>query len=179
MKEFNLYHSGKKFAYNLPTSLDEIDKTYLLSITANINVADNYSLVAIVYHETLSSIILTYKQKKKNLVTGVVPIFIKAGNTKNEFNKHISCKDKLIISSTQLSLGHHVACPSNELSLDKFIANIDRDKEIYQRYKNSFGNEEVYFIEFKLVPNCDIVGYYNSNITGKIEKVYTTITDNK
>lgn len=162
MKDFSLETGEKKINFKFPTSLKELTEEYLLGVTDNVKVADNYTLVAIVYHETLGSVILTRKQNKKGITSGVVPIFIKAGNTDNSFIKSAKCKDKLIIASSQLSLGYHVAAPQNILSLDYFIRNLDKDVTVAKRYNNNYGKEECYFVEFKLVPNCDIVGFYEN-----------------
>lgn len=165
MKDFTVKNDGREMTFHFPTSLDEITTDYLESVTEHIQVADNYCLVAIVYHETLGSVIIARKQSKKGLTGAVVPIFVKAGYTENEFVNSMSCKDKLVIASTQLNLAHHVACPINTLSLDYFIRAIDNDNDLFRRYSNAFGNEQCFFVEFKMVPNCDIVGYYEQGLT--------------
>lgn len=174
MKDFTVKSNGREMTFHFPTSLDEITTDYLEKVTEHIQVADNYCLVAIVYHETLGSVIIARKQSKKGLTGAVVPIFIKAGYTENEFVNSMSCKDKIIIASTQLSLAHHVACPTNTLSLDYFIKAIDGDNELFKRYNNSFGKEPCFFVEFKMVPNCDIVGYYEQGLT-KMDNPYLDI----
>lgn len=165
MKDFTVKSNGREMLFHFPTNLDEITKDYLESVTEHIQVADNYCLVAIVYHETLGSVIIARKQSKKGLTGAVVPIFVKAGYTENEFVNSMSCKDKLIIASTQLNLAHHVSCPINTLSLDYFIRAIDGDNELFKRYNNTFGKEPCFFVEFKMVPICDIVGYYEQGLT--------------
>lgn len=177
MKDFTVKTEGKDMIFHFPTSMDEITSGYLEKVTEHIQVADNYSLVAIVYHETIGSVIIARKQSKKGLTGAVVPMFVKAGYTDNEFINSASCKDKLIIASTQLNLAHHVACPINTLSLDYFIRAIDKDNELFKRYNNAFGKEPVYFVDFKLVPNCDIVGYYEQGIT-KMDNPYLDIKSN-
>ncbi len=162
MKQFSLINGYKEITFNFPTKLSEIKEDYLTEITKNVKVADNYTLVGIVYHESLGSIIIARKRASKSVTAGIVPIFIKAGNTENSFIKSCNIKDKIIISGSQLSLGHHVACPANVLSLDYFIKYLDKDNEVAKRYNNTYGKEECFFIEFKLVPNCDIVGFYDS-----------------
>lgn len=163
MKQFELINGEQKVTFNFPTSLNEITKEYLDKVTENVKVADNYVLVGVVYHETLGSIIITRKQSKKSFTSGVVPVFVKAGKIDNEFFNNIESKDKLILSSQQISMGQHVVCPSNVLSLDCFIKHLDKDTTVAQRYANNYGKEECYFVEFKLIPACEIVGYYKSN----------------
>ena len=162
MKEFTIINDDKAIEFKFPTSMDEVSAEYLKDVTRNIHIADNYSLVGIIYHESLASVILARKQAKKSITSGVVPIFIKAGNTDNEFIQSCSIKDKIIIPSSQLNLGYHVACPTNVLSLDYFIRKLDNDVTVAKRYNNTYGREECFFIEFKIVPNCDIVGFYDN-----------------
>lgn len=175
MKTFSLETENNVYDFKFPTSLSEITAEYLDNVTSNVVVADNYTLVGIVYHESLGSVILARKQSKKSITGGVVPIFIKAGNTDNEFIKSAKCKDKLIIASSQLSLGHHVVAPANTLSLDYFIRTLDKDNTVAKRYNNTYGQEECYFVEFKLVPNCDIVGFYDTK-DNKFNNPYIDIT---
>ncbi len=161
MEDFRIESENVDILLSLPTSIDEIDAEYLKNITKNVNVAPHYTLVGVVFHETLSSFIMTYKQKRKNVSVGVIPIFIKCGKCDNEFINSVTLKDKLIIAPTQLSLGHQVATPGNVLAINYFTNLLDRD---VNSYKKSIGkNKEVYFIEFKLVPNSDIVGYYTND----------------
>ena len=161
MKQFELINGDDKIIFKFPTSLTEISSTYLKRVTAGIHVADNYTLVGLVYRETLGSIIIARKQSKKSLTSGVIPVFIKAGETTNEFCKNIAVKSKLVIPSSALMSAHHVVSPINTLSLDVFIRYLDKDTTVAQRYNNSYGQELCYFVEFKLVPNCDIIGYYD------------------
>lgn len=161
MKQFQLLADGKQVNFNFPTNLEEITPEYLEAVTAQVHIADHHCLVGVVYHESLGSVIIARKQAKKGLTGIVVPIFIKAGTTDSEFIKSMKCKDKLIIPSSQLSLGYHVAAPKNVLSLDYFIRHLDRDVSVAARYNNNYGKEECYFVEFKLVPNVNIVGFYD------------------
>lgn len=160
MKHFQLINGESRITFHFPTSLVEIRENYLKGIGSGVNIADNYVLIGLVYHESLGSIIITRKQAKKSFSSGVVPIFIKAGNTENEFIKSINIKDKLIIPTSALQLAQHVIAPNNVLSLDCFIKYLDKDVTVASRYNNNYGKEECYFIELKLVPACDIVGCY-------------------
>ena len=169
MKEFEVINQRLTINFHLPTSLEEIDASYLKAITDNVKVAEHHTLVGIVYHEKLFDIIVSRKRNAKGLTAGVVPIFIKAGDTDNEFIKGAECKDKLIIPSTSLSLGYHVAAPNNVLSLDYFVRAIDGDNELAKRYDNNYGNEQCFFVEFKLIPNTEIKGLYK-----EAEKVDST-----
>lgn len=154
--------NGKLGNYGLilPTDLKEITPKFLTSITEDVIVANDYSLVAVCYREKLSSIILSLKQNK-NLTTAVVPLFVKRGYTEeNKFQPFIEIGDKLLISASQLSLGYHVAVPNNPLNINKLLAYFDGDREAYTRALNITNNSYVYFLEFKIVPNCDIIAIY-------------------
>ena len=160
MKDFLVQGKRLYFKFHFPTSLDEISAEYLKAVTANVEVADHHTLIGIVYHEKLFDIIVSRKRNQKGLTAGVVPIFIKAGKTDNNFINNAECKDKLVIPSTSLSLGYHVAAPQNVLSLDYFIRAIDSDNSLAKRYDNNYGNEQCFFVEFKIIPNVEIKGVY-------------------
>lgn len=163
MKEFEVFTTDGKVTYSFPTDASEIDAPYLTAITANIHVAPHHTLVGLVYRERVSTIVMTYKQKKKGLDVGINPIFIKAGETDSNFISSLEIKDKLIIPTSMLQLGHHVNVPKNELSIDRFISTINNDNEIGKRAITA--NFPVCFVDFKIVPNTDIVGAYH----GKLE----------
>lgn len=160
MKDFIVEGNRVNFNFHFPTNLEEISVDYLKAVTENVNIADHHTLVGIVYHEKLFDIIVSRKRNQKGLTAGVVPIFIRAGKTDSEFIQSAECRDKLIIPSTSLSLGHHVAAPQNVLSLDYFIRAIDSDNSLAKRYDNNYGNEQCFFVEFKIIPNVEIKGVY-------------------
>ena len=148
-----------KVILNLPTSIDEINPVYLTEVTEHIKVAPEYSLVALVYSTTISQV-LNMKNVSANVA--VVPMFVKAGKTDSEFIKGINTKDILTITSGNLSLAIHVPNSYNQLSLNKVSALLAGDDNVR---KTSFSDKNIYrFIEFKLVPNCNInavIGVHN------------------
>lgn len=160
MKDFKVINHGLTVDFHFPTSLKEIDVDYLKAVTANVVVADNHTLVGIVYHEKLFNVIVSRKRQQKNLTAAVTPVFIRAGKTDSDFINSAECKNPLVIPSSSLSLGYHVAAPKNVLSLDYFIRAIDGDNSLAKRYDNNFGDEECFFVEFKLIPNVEIKGFY-------------------
>jgi len=164
MKDFLVQGTKVNFNFHFPTSLEEISVDYLKAVTENVNVAEHHTLIGIVYHEKLFDIIVSRKRNQKGLTAGVVPIFIKAGKTDSDFIKTAECRDKLIIPSTSLSLGYHVAAPKNVLSLDYFIRAIDGDNSLAKRYDNNYGNEHCFFVEFKIIPNNEIKGIYKQAV---------------
>lgn len=159
-----------KCVITLPTQLNEITSDYLSNITRNIGVANNYSLIAICHKEKLSAFVLAGRNKKSEMTTAVVPIFVKRGNLTDDkfvgsptnFNELVESGTRLLITPTAISMGLHVNVPGNDITMGKFMAAIDGDGYAYQNASKH--NENVYFIEFKLIPNCDILGaYLNKN----------------
>lgn len=147
---------------NLPTSINEFTDDYLKKVTESVIVADNYSLIALCHREKLANFILAGKNNKDRINTAVVPIFVKAGKitTSNCIINNIKTTSKLIISPSQLALGHHVNLINNTCTINKLIKYIDGDGYAYQNALKN--NKEVYFLEFKIIPNCDIIGYYEN-----------------
>lgn len=164
MKEYVVKTKQGNIKFNFPTSIEEISDEYLKSITNHIKIADHYTLVGLVYHERLANVILTIRNNKKKATIGVNSIFIKAGNTDCELIKDAKIKQKLLITSSQLALGVKVATP-NKLNLDYFgscvIESIEKD--LYEREVKNEDQSQVMFLDFKLVPNCDILAVYEDD----------------
>lgn len=142
----------------LPTSVSEITPEYLGGITDEIVVADNYSLIALCHKAKLSDFILAGRNKKQQLSTQVVPLFVKRGKTEWEFSSFIEVADKLLITPTAMSMGLHVNVPMNTLNVERIISIIEEDKGIFP--KTVAIKDPVYFLEFKIIPNSDIQGIY-------------------
>lgn len=173
MKDFEVVNRGVKYQFHFPTSLNEITPEYLNEVTKNVHIADDYSLVGIVYHEKLFDLIIARKQAKKSFSAAIVPIFIRAGKTDSEFIKSAKCKDKIITQSVNLNLSYHVAAPQNTLSIDYFMRAIDGDNSLAGRYNNNYGQEQCFFVEFKLIPNNEIVGFYTE--ATKVDSPYVDV----
>ena len=161
MLKFETNGKNGTFELNLPTSLNEITSEYLNDVTSAIQVADNYSLIGICYREAFSTVIFANTNKKKNLTTAIVPLFVKHGKTDNDFINSISTGDKLIIAPSQIALGHHVAAPRNLITINNILNCIEGDTKIYHEALKA--SEPCYFLEFKLVPNVDINGVYKND----------------
>lgn len=158
MLKFEVNGKHGAISMNLPTKLSEITPEYLNEVTSNVIVADNYSLIGILYRESLASIILANNRKQKNITTAIIPIFVKAGATDTEYIKNISCGDKIVIAPSDIAMGHHITCPKNVITINNILDYCDGDKEAYQL---AIGvSQPCYYLEFKLVPNCNIHGYY-------------------
>lgn len=173
MKDFEVVNRGVKYQFHFPTSLNEITPEYLNEVTKHVHIADNYSLVGIVYHEKLFDLIIARKQAKKSFSAAIVPIFIRAGKNDSEFIQSAKCKDKIITQSMNLNLSYHVAAPQNTLSIDYFMRAIDGDNSLAKRYDNVYGQEQCFFVEFKLIPNNEIVGFYTD--ADKVDSPYVDV----
>lgn len=161
MKEFVVKTNQGNVKFEFPTTIDEISDEYLQDITKHISIANDYTLVGLVYHDRLANVILTIRNNKKKAQFGVNPIFIASGKTDSELINNAKLKQKVLITSSQLSLGVQVATP-NKLNLDYFGACIVNsiEKDLYEKELKNPNQEQVLFLEFKLVPNCDILGVY-------------------
>jgi len=175
MKEFIVKTEMSEVKFNFPTNLDELSKEYLLGVTEGIVVAPNYSLIGLVYHEKLSTLFMTCRSKKKNASIGVIPIFIKSGAGEKSIVDDAKVGQKLLIASSQIQLAHQCAAPSNRLTLDYFanVINNATDKDLYQTIASDKDQKEVFFVEFKIVPNCDIIALYDKPT--QIENPYVKV----
>ena len=176
MKEFIVKTEMSEVKFNFPTNLEELSKDYLLGVTEGITVAPNYSLIALVYHEKLSTIFMTCRSKKKNASIGVIPIFVKTGKGESSIVDNAKVGQKLLISNTQIQLGHQVATPNNRLTIDYFakVINNTTDTELYPTILKNEDGKEILFVEFKIVPNCDIIALYDK--VTKVDTPYITVT---
>ena len=146
------------FQLNLPTSLNEIDESYIMEVTNHVKVDANYTLIGVVFREKLSTLVLAARKSKKNSDIPVIPIFIKAGETDSKFINSLNVRDKLIISASDIMMGYHVSAPNNLITINNILDLLDGDMKVYNQLMAS--QEMCYFIEFKLVPNCNIHGAY-------------------
>lgn len=155
MKTFNVKSGNTVYEVNLPTKLTEITNEYLSFVTKDVSVAPEYTLVGMVYVDKLT-MVLNSKKAKDGRTTRVVPIFVKAGETNSKFVSTCICGIKLLISGSDLSMGLHVHCPDNKITINNIIALFSEDKNVIS---SAWGdNNFYYFLEFKLIPNCAIKG---------------------
>lgn len=176
MKEFIVKTEMSEVKFNFPTKLEELTSEYLLGVTSGVTVAPNYSLIGLVYHEKLSTLFMTCRNKKKNTSIGIIPIFIKSGKSDESIVSTAKVGQKILISNSQIQLAHHCAAPTNLLNLDYFAKVIDAnvDKDLYQTLLVDSNPQEVLFVEFKIVPNCDIIALYDK--PAKVDNPYITVT---
>ena len=176
MVKFETNGKNGKVIVTLPTNLEEITPEYLGAITDEIAVADNYSLIALCHKEKLSAFVMAGRNKKNEISTAVVPLFVKRGlNTSSvssidgvpSFHPLIEVCDKLIISPTAMAMGLHVNVPMNTLNMGKVVALLEGDGYAYQNATKV--TDPVYFLEFKLIPNNEIIGCYKPNLRKDFE----------
>lgn len=164
------------YKLNLPTSLNEITDSYILEVTDHVRVDANYTLVGVVFRERLSTLILAARKNKKDSNISVIPIFVKAGETNSNLINRLKVHDKLIIAPSDIMMGHHVSAPNNLLTINTILELLEGDVNTYNKL---IGNTEMcYFIEFKLIPNCNIHGAYGeTNVAEFINPFVTKISD--
>lgn len=181
MKQFKVEtKKGLEVVFNFPTSINEISEEYLNEITKPLKIADNYSLIGLAYSEKLSTLIMSARAGKKDTKIKVTPIFIKAGNTDIEYIKNAKIKQRVVSMPSQISLGTHVSIPYHNLTIEYF-ANVVKDSannNIFEIEAKNPDQRECTFIEFKIIPNSDIMGLLDMN-TEKIENQYITINEIK
>lgn len=157
MQSIKLKKDGKIITLNLPTNFKEITPKYLLDVCNHITIANDYSLVALIYKEKMTMIVNSSK-KSTPMNTTVVPLFVKAGNSDSEFINCLKEGNAIIVPGSDLELGIHVNSVYNILSINNILSLImsDESKEVL---RNTFKYDmPFFFVEFKLVPNCAIHG---------------------
>lgn len=147
------------YELNLPTSLNEIEESYIAEVTNHVKIDANYTLIGVVFREKLSTLILAARKNKKNSDISVIPIFVKSGKTDSELINSLNIRDKLIIAPSDIMMGYHISAPNNLLTINNFLDIVEGDINVYNKTMSI--KDYCYFIEFKLVPNCNIHGAYN------------------
>jgi hypothetical protein len=155
MKEFIINELNGRNTIKLPTDFGEITPKYLTRVTEHINVADDYSLIALIYRENIFSVVNVFNSNKTKGIQ-CIPVFVKAGKNDSEFINNISVKDKLVVSAGDISLGFHVSSKNNAISLNNFVSAVSSDEDIKKKCLTD--RTYCYFIDFKIVPNCAIHG---------------------
>lgn len=143
---------------HLPTSIYEITKEYINNVVGNVKIAPNYSLIGVIFKDKLSNIVIARNRNNKNTNINVIPIFVRSGKSDSDFINNLNSCEKLIISASDIMLGHHVSAPRNLITINNILNIIDKDRDGYTKAINI--SDICYFIEFKLVPNCNIHGSY-------------------
>lgn len=154
MVDLKVNYLGLNQTFRMPTSMSEINMNVIADYVKHVNVANDYALIAVVFKERPITIVSVSKQNKNASVSGVA-VMIKS-NTNNEFIKGIKLGDTIVISPSDISMGHHVNSPDNPLTpgflLNLLQTNADLNKKLMAV------NVPTYFVEFKIVPVCNIHG---------------------
>lgn len=158
----------KNYGIIVPTSINEINTDYFEKLLKDVEVAEHYSLLAICYKDKLFNCVMSVKNKS-DISIDITPIIAKS-------NKYKTC-DRPIIDALSIERGTHFYVPNNInsfTSVGKYCAD---DKDLYMSIMNGSyfktGNEtnneaknnapDCYFIEYKVIPNCDIKAVYSKD----------------
>ena len=177
MLTLNVNGTQGAFTLNLPTTLSDITKEYISNVTSHIEVDANYTVVGVVFRERLSTLILASRKNKKNSDIAAIPIFVKAGKTDSELINKLDVGEKLIVAPSDIMLGYHLSAPANLLTINNILNIIEGDTEIYNKVIGI--QEACYFIEFKLVPNCNIHGAYKDGCNNYVNPFVIKTGENK
>lgn len=154
MVDLKVNYLGLNQTFRMPTSMSEIDMNVIADYVKHVNVSNDYALIAVVFKERPISIVSLSKQNKNASVSGVA-VMIKS-NTDNEFINSIKLGEALVISPSDISMGHHVNSPANVLTpgflLNLLRTNVDLNKKLMAV------KVPTYFVDFKIVPVCNIHG---------------------
>lgn len=154
MIDLKVNYLGLNQTFRMPTSMSEIDMNVIADYVKHVNVSKDYALIAVVFKERPISIVSLSKQNKNASVSGVA-VMIKS-NTDNEFINSIKLGEALVISPSDISMGHHVNSPANVLTpgflLNLLRTNVDLNKKLMAV------KLPTYFVDFKIVPVCNIHG---------------------
>lgn len=154
---------------NCPTSSNEITVDFLQDISKEIYLAPDYVLIGLIQGVKFADLAYANGTKNKNLVTTVLPVFIKAGDTKSEMISAAETKATVHISKSNIELGEHIRLSNNILTLQNIIQYLTIDDDLRRSIVTGkfFSDREiskdtrVFAIEFKVVPVSDIHGVFS------------------
>ena len=171
MKAFKVNGKAGSYFIELTQNLEEIGTKYLDDCTKFINPAPNYAVIAVVYKDLLS-LVLTASKKKTPVNAALIPVFVKAGDSDSEFIKSINLGDRVVVSGSDLSIGHHISSPYNKITPSTISVICDGDKDIYRESMTM--QEPVCFVEFKLVPISTIHAKLDDTPKGYVNPFIST-----
>lgn len=154
MVDLKVNYLGLNQTFRMPTSMSEINMNVIADYVKHVNVSKDYALIGVVFKERPITIVSVSRQNKNASVSGVA-VMIKS-NTDNEFINSIKLGEALVISPSDISMGHHVNSPANVLTpgflLNLLRTNVDLNKKLMAV------KVPTYFVDFKIVPVCNIHG---------------------
>ena len=154
MVDLKVNYLGLNQTFRMPTSMSEINMNVIADYVKHVNVSNDYALIAVIFKERPITIVSVSKQNKNASVSGVA-VMIKS-NTDNEFIKGIKLGETIVISPSDISMGHHVNSPSNPLT-PGFLLNLLQTNADLNKKLMAIG-VPTYFVDFKIVPVCNIHG---------------------
>lgn len=154
MVDLKVNYLGLNQTFRMPTSMSEVDMNVIADYVKHVNVSKNYALIAVVFKERPISIVSLSRQNKNASVSGVA-VMVKS-NTDDEFIKDIKLGETIVISPSDIAMGHHINSPANALTpgflLELLRTNVDLNKKLMAV------KVPTYFVDFKIVPVCNIHG---------------------
>lgn len=154
MVDLKVNYLGLNQTLRMPTSVSEVNMNVIADYVKHVNISKDYALIAVVFKERPITIVSVSKQNKNASVSGVA-VMIKS-NTDNEFIKDIKLGETIIISPSDIAIGHHVNSPANVLTpgflLNLLQTNPDLNKKLMAI------KVPTCFVDFKIVPVCNIHG---------------------
>ena len=162
MVNLNVNFNGSDYVLSLPTMFSEVNPEFLKTLVDNIDIAPDYSLVAIIYKEKPIAIIDSIKRNKNATVAGIA-MMIKHGECNSNFINNSKLGETLNIAPSDIALGYHVSSPNNSLNANLLVA-LDASDSSFRR-KCMAVLDPVYLVDFKIIPNCNIHGITKSNKT--------------
>ena len=162
MVDLKVNYLGLNQTFRMPTSMSEINMNVIADYVKHVNVSNDYALIAVVFKERPITIVSVSKQNKNASVSGVA-IMIKS-NTYNEFIKGIKLGETVVISPSDIAIGHHVNSPANVLT-PGFLLNLLQTNPDLNKKLMGIG-VPTYFVDFKIVPVCNIHGSIGKYVPG-------------
>lgn len=154
MVDLKVNYLGLNQTFRMPTSMSEVDMNVIADYVKHVNVSKNYALIAVVFKERPISIVSLSRQNKNASVSGVA-VMVKS-NTDDKFIKDIKLGETIVISPSDIAMGHHINSPANALTpgflLELLRTNVDLNKKLMAV------KVPTYFVDFKIVPVCNIHG---------------------
>lgn len=154
------------YAINVPTKRDDITPEALAAILSNVGVAKYHCVVALIYADTLFSIV-----NNKQATVNVIPIVAKISD-EDSSSTGVQVGQQVVIDRTSLERGYHLYLPNNVISPAHIAKYIDSDTDLRrnitmgifgqnQGYKKG---DKIYTIEFKVIPINDLKAMINNDI---------------
>ncbi len=189
-----------KKVLKLPTEFNEVTKEVLDLMTANIKLAPNYCIIAMLSKARLDAIGIANNNRNENSIS-VTPILAKFHeDDKDYFDKNRwNLNDRVLIAKTDIEMSLHLDIPNNPWSLSH-VGNFCRnDEELlksildYRIYKLPVNNPEYkmnggfksvvvkpnVFVNFKIVPINNIQATYDRQDFEDTESEYLTSIGNE